>query len=68
MNAVIVLMAIIIALQVLIIWLLRNLSDDLWDFQCNSDMQYAELLDTIDDCLKQESDILKTIQEWSEKK
>ena len=68
MNAVIVLMAIIIALQVLIILLLKNLSDDMWDFRLYSDMQYGELLDTIDDCLRKEDEIFKTIRDWSEKK
>lgn len=67
MIAVVVLMAAIMVLEVLLIWLLRNLADDLWDFRLYSDMQYGELLDTIDDCLRKEDEIFKTIKDWSEK-
>ena len=68
MIAVVVLMAAIIVLEVLLIWLFRNLADDLWDLRLYSDMQYGELLDTIDDCLRKEDEIFKTIRDWSEKK
>lgn len=78
----IILIIIVLILLVVMIWLLKQLSDDLWAFQCYSDEQYAEILDKFDDLsslenkiyetiiksLEQEDKIYKTIQEWSEKK
>ena len=64
----VILLVIILILHCVLIGMLKQLGDDLWDFQCNSDKQYVEILDAIYQSLEIEDKTYKLIKEWSEKK